>query len=168
MLYGPSGTGKTELAKSILYSMKKDIKIIRDINELGNIIITENTGILFDDISLFHLPRESKIHLLDLETTSQIRILYGIATIPASTARIFTTNNLDSLFSGKEYIEYPKELIRRVKLVPIDTCMKLCIEEIEEKTIINETEYNKLGVKIKKTKISRSKKTKVIRVNKES
>ena len=72
------------------------------------------------------------------------------------------------MFSVKEYVGYPKELIRRSKLVPIDTCMKLCIEEIEEKTIINETEYNKLGVKIKKTKISRSKKTKVIRVNKES
>ena len=168
MLHGPSGTGKTELAKSILHSMKKDVKIIRDINELGNITITENTGILFDDISLFHLSRESKIHLLDLETTSQIRILYGIATIPASTARIFTTNNLNSLFSGKEYMGHPKELIRRVKLVLIDTCMKLRIEEIEEKTIINETEYSKSGVKIKKTKINRSKKTKVISVNEES
>lgn len=168
MLYGPSGTGKTELAKSILHSMKKDVKIIRDINELGNIIITEDTGILFDDISLSHLPRESKIHLLDLETTSQIRILYGIATIPASTSRIFTTNNLNSLFSGKEYIGHPKELTRRVKLVPIDTCMKLCIEEIEEKITINETECSKSGVKIKKTKINKSKKTKVISVNKKS
>jgi hypothetical protein len=82
--------------------MNKDVKIIRDINELGNLTITENTGLLFDDISLFHLSRESKIHLLDLETTSQIRILYGIATIPACTARIFTTNNLDSLFCGKD------------------------------------------------------------------
>ena len=141
--------------------MKKDVKIIREINELGKITITENTGLLFDDISLFHLPRESKIHILDLETTSQIRILYGIATIPASTVRIFTTNNLDSLLCGKEYMWYPKELIRRVKLVSIDTCMKLRIEEIEEKTIINETEYSKSGIKIKKTKISRNKKTKI-------
>ena len=83
-------------------------------------------------------------------------------------ARIFTTNNLNSLFSGKEYMGHPKELIRQVKLVPIDTCMKLRIEEIEEKTIINETEYSKSGVKTKKTKISRNKKTKVISVNKES
>ena len=142
--------------------MKKDVKIIREINELGKITITENTGLLFDDISLFHLPRESKIHLLDLETTSQIRILYGIATIPASTVRIFTTNNLDSLFYSKEYMCYPKELMRRVQLVPIDTSMKLHVEEIEEKTIINETEDSKSGIKIKKTKIS--KKTRIAKV----
>jgi len=144
--------------------MKKDVKIVRDINELGNITITENTGILFDDISLFYLSRESKIHLLDLETTSQIRILYGIATIPASTARIFTTNDLNSLFSGKEYMGHPKELIRRAKLVSIDTCMKLRVEEIEEKTIIDEIECRKSGIKTKKTKIS--KKTKVISADK--
>jgi hypothetical protein len=46
--------------------------------------------------------------------------------------------------------------------------MKLRIEEIEEKTIINETEYSKLGIKTKKTKISKSKKTKVISVDKKS
>ena len=168
VLHGRSGTGKTELAKSILHSMKKDVKIIRDINELGNISIRENTGLLFDDISLFDLPRETKIHLFDLETTSQIRILYGIATIPASTVRIFTTNYLDSLFSGKDWMSYPEELLRRSKIVLINTCMKLRIEEIEEKTIINQTEYNNSGIKIKKTKISKNKKTKIISVNKES
>jgi len=61
---------------------------------------------------------------------------------------------------------YPKELLRRVQLVPINTCLRM--EETEEKTIINETEYIKSGIKIKKTKISKNKKTKIISVNKES
>lgn len=34
ILQGPGGTGKTELAKCLLHCMKKDIKIIWDINEL--------------------------------------------------------------------------------------------------------------------------------------
>ena len=61
---------------------------------------------------------------------------------------------------------YPKELLRRVQLVSINTCLR--VEEIEEKTIINETEYSKSGIKIKQTKISKNKKTKIISVNKES
>jgi hypothetical protein len=65
-------------------------------------------------------------------------------------------------------MSYPEELLRRSKIVLINTCMKLRIEEIEEKTIINQTEYNNSGIKIKKTKISKNKKTKIISVNKES
>jgi hypothetical protein len=57
--------------------------------------------------------------------------------LPAYTARIFTTNDLNRLLSGKNYAHPPEELLRWVQLVPISTCMKLHVEETEEKITIN-------------------------------
>lgn len=53
---------------------------------------TIHGGIIFDDMSFAHYPRETQIHLLDMQDDSQIHIRYTIAKIPAYTRKIFTTN----------------------------------------------------------------------------
>jgi hypothetical protein len=92
ILYGPSGTGKTEFCKSSFKSMNFETFLVRDINALGNIQIGENLALLFDDISLASRTREEKIHFFDLENNSPLRILYSVVVIPAGTPRAFTTN----------------------------------------------------------------------------
>lgn len=51
ILHGKSGTGKTELAKSIIKHIGKEPVLIRDINALGCENIDSNVGLIFDDIS---------------------------------------------------------------------------------------------------------------------
>ena len=92
ILYGPSGTGKTEFCKSLFKSMNFETLLVRDINALGNIQIGENLALLLDDISLASRTREEKIHFFDLENNSPLRILYSVVVIPAGTPRAFTTN----------------------------------------------------------------------------
>ena len=51
-------------------------------------------GIVFDDMSFKHWPREAQIHLLDTDNVSQINVKHSIAIIPEGTPRIITTNLL--------------------------------------------------------------------------
>lgn len=48
--------------------------------------------IIFDDMCFTHWPRESVIHLLDIEEETQINVKHGMVVIPAGTIRIITTN----------------------------------------------------------------------------
>lgn len=116
-MFGPSGTGKTEFSKSMLKSMNLNTIVVREMNamkELGTGI--KNPALLFDDISLSKKTREEKMHILDLENTSQLRILYATADIPSGTLRAFTTNKLENVIG----FETPEEIKRRVHLVNID------------------------------------------------
>ena len=117
ILFGPSGTGKTEFSKSMLKSMNFDTIFIRDTNAVKELDAgIRNPALLFDDISLCGKTREQKIHFFDLENTPQLRILYAIVDIPSGTPRVFTTNKLENLIG----IEVPEEIRRRVHLVKVD------------------------------------------------
>ena len=128
ILYGPSGTGKTEFCKSLFKSMNFDTFLVRDINALANKQIEENTALLFDDISLSNKSREEKIHIYDLENNSQIRVLYGIAYIPAGTPRAFTTNKIDRLVGTIDLSAMPEEIARRLVLIKVNNSLKISVK----------------------------------------
>lgn len=86
--HGKPGIGKTELAKSVL----PGALWVTHMDDLGNFVAGEHTGIIFDDMEFGHLPRVAQIHLLDCDNDRSIHVRYKTAHIPAGTKKIFTTN----------------------------------------------------------------------------
>ncbi len=105
---GPSGTGKTQYA----LTLGKKPLLVRHADMLRR-LTPEHDLIVFDDMSFRHWPRESCIHLVDLDEEAQINIRYGVAVIPARTRRVFTTNEkMGNIFADDEY----GAIKRRVKI----------------------------------------------------
>jgi len=89
ILWGDSGIGKTCYARALL----PRALFVSHYDDLIRYDSGEHDGIIFDDMSMMHLPRESQIHLLDYEQPRSVHIRYQTAHIPAGTKKIFTTNN---------------------------------------------------------------------------
>lgn len=87
-VYGPTGTGKTQWA---LHHFRNPY-LCSHIDELRNFDANQNDGIVFDDMSFHHMPREGIIHLLDWDEDRSIHCRYYCAYIPAGTKKIFTSN----------------------------------------------------------------------------
>jgi len=87
IIWGESGIGKTSLAKLLLPKglFVSHMDNLKKYNE-------KYEGIIFDDMSFLHLPRESQIHLVDSYDERQIHCRHTIAVIPAFTPKIITTN----------------------------------------------------------------------------
>lgn len=97
VMSGDSDIGKTQFAKTLL----KNPLLVRHIDKLKQFDSTIHDGIIFDDMSFAHWPREACIHLLDTEEDSDINVKCGMVTIPSGTPRIFTTNvAASSIFNG--------------------------------------------------------------------
>lgn len=89
ILWGEPGIGKTEFAKSLL---GENFLLVSHIDQLSDFKPDFHSGIIFDDMSFLHHPRESQIHLLDQDNDRAIHIRYGIGFIPKNTRKVFTTN----------------------------------------------------------------------------
>lgn len=89
ILWGAPGIGKTEFAKALI---GKNYLWVRHLDGLKNYDASFHTGIVFDDLSFLHLPREAQIHLVDWDNESEIHLRFYNATIPAGTRKVFTTN----------------------------------------------------------------------------
>ena len=87
-LWGPTNTGKTQWAAA---QFERPL-IVSAMDRLREFNKDEHDGIVFDDMSFKHLPRETQIHLLDYQTDRDIYCRYTNATIPAGTRKIFTSN----------------------------------------------------------------------------
>lgn len=97
VISGASGIGKTQFAKTLL----KNPLLVRHKDKLKQFDSTIHDGIIFDDMSFAHWPREACIHLLDTEEDSDLDVKCSMVTIPAGTPRIFTTNaDAASIFNG--------------------------------------------------------------------
>lgn len=88
-IHGESGLGKTEFSKWLLGScyLCSELDAIKEFDPLIH------KGIIFDDITLGLLPKESVLSLIDLENTRQVKCRYRNAVIPAGTPRIITSNS---------------------------------------------------------------------------
>lgn len=104
-VYGATGTGKTQWAIHCFASPL----IVSHVDQLRDFDASIHDGIVFDDMSFHHMPREAIIHLTDWDIDRQIHCRYSCAKIPAETRKIFTANiNFEQCFP-----EDPSGAIRR-------------------------------------------------------
>ena len=89
LITGPTNIGKTSLAKALL----PEALFTRHIDRLREYGSGQYSGIILDDMSFLHLHREAQIALLDRADDTDIHIRYGVASIPAGTPVIITTNS---------------------------------------------------------------------------
>jgi hypothetical protein len=115
LLFGPSGIGKTELVKAIMYQRGKKIIFVREKEGLKEFKESFHNGIIFDDIDADSFTREELIHLFDQNNPSTVRILYRNIRIPAKTEKVFTTNT-----PGK-FLRNDEALKRRLHIIPLES-----------------------------------------------
>lgn len=90
VLWGDTGLGKTSMAKILV---PKPALMVSHLDDLKKFRAEYHKGIIFDDVSIQHLPETAQIHLLDYLDTRSIHVRYGTVTIPKNTPKIFTCNN---------------------------------------------------------------------------
>lgn len=86
-IWGPSGIGKTQLARAIL----PEANVISHTDQLRGCDFSK--GVIFDDFGVSHWPVTAVIHLCDWEVERGINVKHGHVLIPAHTRKIFTYNN---------------------------------------------------------------------------
>lgn len=91
LLVGDSGIGKTTWCK---INMPKPCLMVTHLDDLKRFEPGVHTSILFDDVSVKHLPDTSQIHLVDHENPRSIHIRYGVARIPSGIIKAFTCNTI--------------------------------------------------------------------------
>lgn len=127
VLYGPSGIGKTEFALSRF----DNALLVTHIDTLKHFDPEIYDGIVFDDMSFTHIPREAAIQLVDWDFDRDVHCRHANAFIPKKTRKIFTTN-IDNgyIFPVDPY----GAIARRVQRVEVKekTWREECTEELEE------------------------------------
>lgn len=102
VLVGPAGIGKTHFAKSHFPGGFLFISQIEGLKEFDPAV---HTGIVFDDMSFAHMPREAQIHLVDQDDRRDIYARYTNVSIPANTKKIICVNRRDIFAADDAAIE---------------------------------------------------------------
>lgn len=89
VLFGDTGMGKTSMAKILI---PKPALMVSHLDDLKRFRIGYHKGILFDDVSVKHIPETGQIHLVDWFEPRSIHVRYGTVFIPKHTPKIFTCN----------------------------------------------------------------------------
>jgi len=111
LLVGAPGIGKSEFAKAHF----KTPLFISHIDKLTGFKPKKYDGIIFDDMSFRHLPRETQIAILDWDNDRDIHVRYSTAYIPRHTKKIFTAN----LEEGYPFNLSDKAIARRVTVTEV-------------------------------------------------
>lgn len=85
---GPTNCGKTTYAKQLL----PKALFVTHMDDLVKYNPDNYDGIIYDEASFIHLPRESQIHLCDQAEDRSLHVRYMCARIPKHTKKIFTSN----------------------------------------------------------------------------
>lgn len=104
---GPTGCGKTTYALQLL----PKALFCTHMDKLAEYNIEDYDGIIFDEASFVHLPREAQIHLCDQDQMRSLHVRYVCAEIPANTKKIFTSNKR----LGDVVLEDPA-ILRRIQV----------------------------------------------------
>lgn len=89
VIVGEAGVGKTTWAKKV---MPKPLLFVSHLDDLRKFRPEYHKAILFDDVSINHLPITSQIHLVDQENPRSIHVRYGTVRIPSGVPKCFTCN----------------------------------------------------------------------------
>lgn len=89
VLIGPSGCGKTTWA---CINAPKPSLIVSHLDILKRFDPVVHKSIIFDDVSIAHLPRETQIQIVDHDLPRAIHCRHTVALIPAYIPKIFTAN----------------------------------------------------------------------------
>lgn len=106
LMWGDTHLGKTEFALAHF----KNPLLVRHIDDLKK-LRPQHDGIVFDDMSFTHWPKDNVKHLLDWNRTSTIHCRFSNAKIPAKTKKIFCSNSenpfyeIGILISDRDAIE---------------------------------------------------------------
>ncbi len=87
--------------------------LIRELNSLRK-LESSRKALIFDDINWSEISREQKIHLLDKDRSSDIRVLHDTPHIPSDLIKVVTSNNPNELIS---LFEKDVAIDRRIKHV---------------------------------------------------
>lgn len=90
LIIGEAGIGKTTWAKQM---MPRPILFVSHLDDLRKFKPNFHKSILFDDVSITHMPQTAQIHLVDTENPRSIHVRYGTVRIPANTPKVFTCNS---------------------------------------------------------------------------
>lgn len=112
ILWGDSGIGKTCYANAIL----PKALVVSHIDDLRTFDSGVHEGIIFDDMSFNHLPRQAQIHLLDVDFDRSIHCRYDTALIPRNTKKIFTCNHNDIFDFNDTAINRRSNCIHLIKI----------------------------------------------------
>jgi len=86
-LVGETGLGKTEYALSLF----KTPLLVSHMDQLKQ-LTPEHDGIVFDDVSIKHWPREAGIHLTDVQNKRGINVKHSCVVLRKGLQRVFTSN----------------------------------------------------------------------------
>lgn len=133
VLTGPSGIGKTELAKA-LFDNPLVVSHMDQLKELED----SNDGLIYDDMNFRSLTPEENIHLTDLETDRGINVKGSYALVPRGLPRIFTTNKTpEVLFNMDPHGAVSRRIfvVQVFELKPVDKSnQKICNELVTNDT----------------------------------
>ena len=101
VIRGPPGAGKTEYAKTFF----KNHLLVRHADKLKTFDQNVHDGIIFDDQSYGHWPRESVLNLMDVENETDVNVKNSMVTLPAGTPRIFCTNREMRVYKYRDGLE---------------------------------------------------------------